>query len=177
MIRLAKEREIDQIEEIYAAINENEERGISTIGWNRSIYPTRKTAWDAWKRNDLFVLEEQRRIVAAAIINQMQVPEYAACEWEYQAKDTEVMVLHTLVVDPRMKSRGYGSRMVHFYEAYALEQKCLYLRMDTQVQNQAARQLYAKLGYKEPGIVTCSFNGIPNVEMVCLEKRIHIHSN
>lgn len=30
--------------------------------------------------------------------------------------------------------------------------------------------MYQKLGYEERGIVPCVFNGIPDVQLVCLEK-------
>ena len=42
--------------------------------------------------------------------------------------------------------------------------------MDTNVKNTRARKLYHTLGYEEVGIVQCIFNGIPNVQLVCLEK-------
>ena len=42
--------------------------------------------------------------------------------------------------------------------------------MDTNERNAAARSLYAGLGYQEVGIVSCDFNGIPGVRLVCLEK-------
>ena len=61
---------------------------------------------------------------------------------------------------------------MHFYERYALENGCPYLRMDTNAKNTAARRLYARLGYKEVGIVDCTFNGIAGVKLVCLEKKI-----
>lgn len=44
--------------------------------------------------------------------------------------------------------------------------------MDTNAKNTAARRLYARLGYKEVGIVDCTFNGIAGVKLVCLEKKI-----
>ncbi len=46
--------------------------------------------------------------------------------------------------------------------------------MDTNARNQAARALYARLGYQEPGIVDCVFNGIPGVQLVCLEKTLDL---
>ena len=49
---------------------------------------------------------------------------------------------------------------------------CPYLRMDTNAKNQAARKLYARLGYWEADIVPCVFNGIPGVQLVCLEKTV-----
>ena len=49
---------------------------------------------------------------------------------------------------------------------------CPYLRMDTNEKNAAARRLYARLGYKEIGVVDCEFNGIAGVHLVCLEKSL-----
>ena len=82
------------------------------------------------------------------------------------------MVLHTLVVDPEMGGLGLGSRFVAFYEDYARAQGCAVLRMDTNARNLRARRMYAQLGYREAGIVPCTFNGIPSVQLVCLEKRL-----
>ena len=77
-----------------------------------------------------------------------------------------------VVVDPQAKGRGYGSRFVDFYESYALEHGCRYLRMDTNERNASARALYRNLGYREVSIVPCAFNGIPGVQLVCLEKTL-----
>ena len=32
--------------------------------------------------------------------------------------------------------------------------------------------MYEKLGYQEVGVVPCNFNGIPNIGLVCMEKKI-----
>ena len=56
--------------------------------------------------------------------------------------------------------------------ALARENGCTVLRMDTNAKNAAARRLYQKLGYAEPDIVPCIFNGIPNVQLVLLEKKL-----
>ena len=111
-------------------------------------------------------------IVAAARINKEQVDVYANATWNFDAPDDEVMVLHTLVVSPAVKGRGYGTEFVKFYEDFALENGCRFLRMDTNARNTAARSLYAKLGYTEVGIVDSVFNGIPGVKLVCLEKTL-----
>ena len=130
---------------------------------------------DALDAGDLFVLESDGVVAAAAKINQIQVPEYANAQWRYpDAPEGEIMVLHTLVVEPAQAGRGYGSAFVQFYEDYAREYGCSYLRMDTNAKNQAARKLYAHLGYWESGIVDCNFNGIPGVALVCLEKKLNL---
>lgn len=172
MFRKAKESDIDAIAAIYEKLHDREEAGQGCTGWLRNVYPTRETAQNALALGDLFVEEENGAVVAAARINREQVPEYADCSWADDAPPERVMVLHTLVVDPDAAGRGYGSRFVAFYEDYARQQGCPFLRMDTNARNLPARALYKKLGYREPGIVKCVFNGIPDVALVCLEKKL-----
>ncbi|MBQ3549014.1 MAG: GNAT family N-acetyltransferase [Oscillospiraceae bacterium] len=171
-IRLATGEDIAPVSAIYEAIHTVEENREKTIGWIRGVYPTEKTARDALAKGELYVMEREGRVVAAAKINQEQGEEYRDCPWQYEAAPEEVLVLHTLVVDPAVKSSGCGTAFVAFYEDLARKMGCPYLRMDTNALNKPARRLYAHLGYREPGIVQCVFNGIPNVDLVCLEKKL-----
>jgi len=199
--RKATAADIDAIAEIYRKTHDAEEAGLTTIGWIRSIYPTRDTAKAALERGDLFVCElcgeealcgaasnnqisakpgaaanspddADSVIVASAIINQLQVDVYADVEWEFQAKDEEVSVLHTLVVDPKYRHAGAGRAFVEYWEKLAAASGCPELRMDTNARNSIARAFYAKLSYKEVGIVPTVFNGIPGVDLVMLEKHL-----
>ena len=170
MIRKAKETDLQKVAEIYERIHDREEKGQMSIGWVRGIYPTIETARMALSMDDLFVEDVDGVIVSAGRINQEQVPEYADAAWECSADPTEVMVLHTLVVDPKEAGKGYGSSFVAFYETYAREHGCPYLRMDTNAKNEKARRMYQRLGYREADIVPCVFNGIDGVQLVCLEK-------
>lgn len=169
-VRKATKSDIEYIAKIYEAIHDEEEKGLTSIGWIRNVYPTAKTAEAGLARGDLFVMEDEGNIAAAAVINQIQVEEYRQAAWKHSAKDAEVMVLHALAVDPHRKGKGYGTAFVAFYENYAKQHHCITLRMDTNARNTRARKLYKKLGYEEIGMVNCTFNGIPDVQLVCLEK-------
>ena len=170
IIRKATADDIDEVEIIYDAVHTKEENDEQTIGWARGVYPVRGTAESALKRNELFVLEDEGRVYGAAIINKTQVDCYAEGKWEYDAPESQVCVLHTLVVSPEAAGRGYGKAFVEYYEKYALENGCCELRMDTNARNKVARAMYKKLGYKEIGIVPTVFNGISGVNLVLLEK-------
>ncbi len=170
LIRKADENDIKEINEIYDRVLEREERGEISTGWIRGVYPTEKTVREAFDAGELFAAFDNGRAVASARINRVQVPEYANAAWKYNAPDDRVMVLHTLAVDPMCAGKGIGSGFVKFYEDYAAENNCPYLRMDTNERNTAARRLYNKLGYREADIVPCDFNGIHGVRLVCLEK-------
>ena len=171
-IRKAARADLDAVCRIYDQIHTAEERGEAAIGWQRGVYPERETAEAALTRGDLFVQEQNGEIVGTAILNQTQVDSYAGANWRYDAPDSEVMVLHTLVIDPKAKSRGLGREFAAFYEGYALAHGCRYLRIDTNARNARARRFYQKLGYAEIGVVPCTFNGIAGVQLVLLEKRL-----
>ncbi|MCR4740872.1 MAG: GNAT family N-acetyltransferase [Lachnospiraceae bacterium] len=187
IIRKATEADLDAIEKIYDDIHTAEERGEVTIGWDRAIYPVRKTAEAALKRGDLFVLEdskipgegrisetgeplEESDILGTGIINNVQVDSYEKASWEYDVPDEKVCVLHTMVISPAVGRRGYGKKFVKYYEDYAKTNGFPELRLDTNARNKRAREMYKKLGYKEVGIVPTVFNGIEGVDLVLLEK-------
>lgn len=172
MIRKAKISDIDKVSEIYEKIHDQEEKGQIFVGWERGVYPTRKTALDSLKRDDLFVYEDKGDILAVAIINQIQDESYYKVSWDYEVSDSEVCVLHTLVVDPAHSGKGIGREFVDYYESYARENGLYELRMDTNEKNIRARLLYKKLAYKEVAIVSTIFNGIDGVNLVLLEKNL-----
>ena len=174
MIRKATLDDLDAISAIYDAIHDREEAGLAVIGWNRAIYPTRASGEAAILAGEMYVLEEEGRVLAAAKINQKQEESYTEGSWTHDAPDSEVLVLHTLVVHPEAAGRGIGTRFVAFYEECAARMACPYLRMDTNARNAAARALYKKLGYTEVSIVPCIFNGIAGVNLVLLEKTLDI---
>lgn len=169
-IKKANEADIAAVAAIYEHILDGEDTNHPKIGWIRGVYPVESTAQAALERGELFVCEENGQIVASAIINKTQVDVYADCKWSRDCEASEVMVLHTLTVEPSCAGRGIGRRFVAFYEEMARADGCKALRMDTNAVNTAARTLYKKLGYTEVGVVPCVFNSIPDVKLVCLEK-------
>lgn len=173
MIRKAMQSDIDQIVEIYDEIfTEDEKRETPQVGWKRGIYPTRETAEKSLAIGELFVEEDNGKIVSCGRINQDQAIEYKDANWEFDALDSEVMVLHTLVVLPSAPKKGYGSNFVRFYEDFARENNCKFLRLDTMATNNNARAFYKKHGFNEVGFIDSDFNGIGIVKLVCLEKKL-----
>lgn len=173
MIRKALENEIQAVACIYDNIHDRTDSAAGKTGWIKGIYPTYDTARKAFLQDELFVLEnDSGKIVAAARINQSQEPSYKQANWLFDASDEKVMVLHTLVVDPKESGRGYGREFIAFYEDYARANGAEVLRMDTNEINTPARMLYKRLGYREAGIIPCDFNGLRNIMLVCLEKKL-----
>lgn len=180
VFRKARADDLDAIDCIYKRSHDAEEAGLTTTGWIRGIYPVREVAEQALARDDMYVAEMMDPddpcghplIVATGVINKIQVNVYFDCDWEYQAPDEKVCVLHTLAVDPASRGRGVGPAFVKFYEKTGAEWGCEVLRIDTNARNKKARSMYAKLGYIETDIVPTVFNGIRGVDLVLMEKKL-----
>ena len=172
MIRKAEARDLAAVDCLYQEIHDAEETGMITTGWIRGIYPVKATATAALERDDLFVLEEDGRILGSGMINRLQADAYEGAPWKCQVPDDQVCVLHTLVISPAAQGKGYGREFIRFYEAYARHHGCTELRIDTNERNLAARAMYSKYGYQEIDIVPTTFNGIAGVNLVLLEKQI-----
>ena len=126
---------------------------------------------DSVQKGTMYVIEDDNgHVLSAAKIDQNQGEEYARAQWKHATPPERVLVMHTLVVDPAHEGHGLGHNFIHFYEERARSLGCLALRMDTNMRNVAAREMYAKMGFEEAGEVACSFNGIPGVTLMCLEK-------
>lgn len=169
-IRPATADDIARIEEIYDAIHTAEEAGKVSIGWVRGVYPTRATAQAGLDAGDLFVLTDGGTVYAAGRINREQVPVYTEVPWAHDVPPEQVLVLHTLVVDPAAAGHGYGTQFMRFYEQRARALGCPELRIDTNAKNANARRLHTSLGFREVAVAPCNFNGIDGVALVCLEK-------
>jgi len=172
-IRKATEEDIARVSAVYEAIINLNASGVYSVGWLKNVYPVRATAEEALQREDLFVIEADGRVVGSAIINQQTHPAYQTAPWTVKCPDTAVMVMHTLSIDPDYAGKGLATRMIAFYEAYARANGCTELRIDTQARNSAARRLYGRCGFHEVETVQCDFCGIPNVQLVLLEKHLH----
>jgi GNAT superfamily N-acetyltransferase len=171
-IRPAAAADLPAVAAVYDEIHAAEEAGTLTTGWLRGVYPTAATAAAALHRGELYVLEAEGAVRGAAVINQTQVDVYAGAPWTRDAPDEAVCVLHTLVIAPSAGRRGLGRRFVAFYEDFARGLGCTELRIDTNARNTAARSMYAALGYREIAVVPTVFNGIPDVQLVLLEKHL-----
>lgn len=160
-IRKATAADLDAVAAIYDAILDEEERGgKSWTNWARGVYPVREDAEGALNADTLWVGEEDGRLCGAVILNHVQLPEYAHIAWTIPAEGEEVLVIHTLVVDPAQAGRGLGRQFVAFAEQHARDLGCTVMRLDTYEGNAPAAGLHRKLGYRQAGVTQFNFHGI-----------------
>lgn len=64
------------------------------------------------------------------VLNYDQVEQYNDIPWLYPAE--EALVVHTLCVPPEKARHGYGTKMVHYEQRFAVENEDMVIRLDNE---------------------------------------------
>jgi len=173
MIRPGTEHDLAAIAQTYEEVLDLEDqRGTSFTNWQRGKYPTIQTARKALEEGTLWVLEEDGVVCGSANLNKIQLPEYDNIPWAFPAPTHQVAVIHTLVISPLFAGKGLARRFVAFCEEEGRRQGCTVMRLDTYVENEPAKAMYPKLGYRMAGIAHFLFQGFLDEDLICYEKQL-----
>lgn len=169
MIRKAVENDIEAIGKTYESLLTYEAIHGGFSNWKLGIYPTVAVAEEKVPTGTMYVLEEDGNICASMILNNEQAPEYDAVAWKYQALPEQVMVIHTLCIPPEMAGRGYGKQMIAFAKEYARANGYTVIRIDTYADNEPAKALYLKNGFRIAGYGDSLLQGLIEEKEAYLE--------
>ena len=143
-IEKASEKDLDEIENLYISVCRQLQRGINYACWSEGEYPTRNIADDGIKKDSLYVLRVNHKIVGTMILNNEYESEYVQGKWSVDVLDNEILVIHTLAVHPDFKKHGIASKMLDYAIAYGKELGYKTIRIDVCVKNMPAISLYQK---------------------------------
>ena len=141
----------DMLEEIIGFLSLCE---INYPNWHHGLYPTPAVLAAAFARDDLYVAEQDGKIVGTITVNAVQAPQYDGKPWKVEAGGELVRVIHTLAISPAARGLGLAKRLIGYAEDIAINQGATVMRLDTFHKNAPARTLYEGLGYYLVGYVT-----------------------
>ncbi len=146
-MRLAKILEIPDILKITRACALNmSDNGIHQ--WNEH-YPSKDAFENDIDRNELYVLEENSKIIGTIVISTHMDQEYQPIKWLTENKNN--IYIHRLSVHPENQGKGYAQKMMTFAENYAKQKNYSSVRLDTFSQNKRNQKFYEARGYKKLG--------------------------
>ncbi len=147
MIRIAQIKDLKEIKSLteacaQAMIQKN------IYQWNEHYPSLEKLEADILKK-DLFVLEENNRIIGIIVITPEKDEEYIPIKW--LSKTEHNLYIHRLATHPDHWGKGYGQLLMDFAEDYAKKHNYASVRLDTFSQNFRNQRFYEARGYQRLG--------------------------
>jgi GNAT superfamily N-acetyltransferase len=165
IIRLATLNDIPAImqlvTEVVPAMN-----AAGNFQWD-STYPNEILFENDIALSQLWVADADGDIAGISAITTDQSPEYADVGWDI---NETAIVTHRLAVSMHHRGQGIAGKLLQQAEQVAISRSIKILRVDTNSNNKATRQLFPKLGYEFAGEIGLDFR--PNLRFYCYEKRL-----
>ena len=155
--------DVDELAELYDALNDHFASRINYPGWIKGIYPIRDTAEKAIAEGSLFVCREGGDLAGSVVLNHVPEAAYAKTVWPTRAEYDEIVVVRTLAVHPRCFKKGVALRLLKFAENYAVGHEQKAIRLDVFTGNTPAIALYEKFGFRYVDTVDLEL-GIPELQ-------------
>ena len=152
---------MELIADIVPAMN-----ALGNFQWDNN-YPNAEVFKNDVTHNQLWVADVDGAIAGIAAITTDQELEYASIGWDL---NETAIVIHRLAVSSKYRGLGIASALMKQAETVALERGIASLRVDTNSNNKATRQLFPKLGYEFAGEIPLGHR--PNLRFYCYEKRL-----
>ncbi|WP_347175554.1 GNAT family N-acetyltransferase [Polaribacter sp. SLMDC-22] len=130
-------------------------------------YPTISIIENDLKKDVLYTLKNNGKIIGAINISEEQETEYELIKWEFD--NSKVLVIHRLVIDPKYQKKGYAQKLMEFAENFAKENNYTSIRLDAYSQNIRVIEFYKKRNYFIRGNVNFPEREYP---FHCMEKDI-----
>ena len=148
IIELGKEKDIDELENLYNDLNDYLAAGVNYPGWKKGIYPVRQNAIDGVKNRNLYVAKKNGTIIGSIILSHEPEQAYYNVKWGFEADYSDVFVIHTFVVHPKFMQCGVGKMLIEFAYEYSIKSKVKSIRLDVYEGNMPAIKLYERCGFK-----------------------------
>lgn len=145
MIRRAKITELPAILSITRTCTiDMIQKGI--FQWNED-YPSTQNFEKDIERAELYLLENDNRILGTIVISTFMDEEYSQTNWLTPNENN--IYIHRLAVHPDFQGKGFAQQLMDFAENYARQNGYASVRLDTFSQNPRNQKFYESRGYQK----------------------------
>jgi len=139
-------------------------RASGNFQWD-DTYPNAEVFEEDIRLQQLWLAQIDGDIAGVTAITTEQYPEYANAGMDITQT---AIVTHRLAVNVNFRGRGVAEALLRQAEVVAKDRGIAILRIDTNSNNKATRQLFPKTGYEFMGEISLRFR--PNLRFYCYEK-------
>ena len=137
------------------------------LGWKKGVYPSDSYIQSSLIKGELYTLTEKNLLYACVILNREHNEGYHNCAWSIDCDPNDVLIPHTLAVDPALQGKGIGKIVVENIRKIAKKEQKRAIRLDVLGACKAAEYLYLSCGFQfvEAKIMYCEDTGWTEFKM------------
>lgn len=174
MVRQAAKDEKEKVIKFYDVVIEANNKAQINLRWQKNIHPSHKLLIDSVDNGELFIYEENERILGACIMNKKFNESYALISWGIDAENCEIGVIHVFAVHPDCFRKGIGEKFLNGLKECAVKHKIKTIRLDVFKINTPAVKLYEKLGFIRMGEIEMFVPNIGNEDFYLYEYKTEV---
>lgn len=174
MVRQALKNEKEKVIKFYDIVIEANNKAEINLRWQKNVHPSHKLLEESIDNGELFIYEENEKILGACIMNKKFNESYNLISWGVDAKPCELGVIHVLGVHPDCFRKGIGEKLLNGLSEYACKNKIKAIRLDVFKINTPAVKLYEKLGFLRMGEIEMFVPNIGNEDFYLYEYIVEV---
>jgi len=118
--------------------------------WNE-YYPNKSAFEEDINRSELYVLENNHKVIGCMVISTLMDKEYIPITWLTPNKNN--IYIHRLAIHPENQGKGYAQELMDYAETFAIKNNYASIRLDTFSLNKRNQKFYDLRNYKRLGTI------------------------
>lgn len=147
VFKIAKKSDIDAIMQLYKDVVAHVKTTDIKLGWNTEIYPDNSFIDNAINASECYVIFDDNKLIACAVINNNVNTEYDLIDWTIKAPKEKIATIHALCVSPEYRGRGVSSIFLKNLMDKLQKNGNISIHLDVIDTNIPAYKLYENNGY------------------------------
>lgn len=144
-----------------------------SLGWNIDVYPNDDFIEKSITNNELCIIRDEGKIVAAAVVNHNVNVEYDDIDWEIKGPKEKIATIHALAVSVDKRGSKISYKMLEDIEEYCRSQGDVAIHLDVIDTNIPAYKLYTRNGYTEVDCIKMFYEVVGTREFWMMERVIN----
>ncbi|MDO4491666.1 MAG: GNAT family N-acetyltransferase [Lachnospiraceae bacterium] len=150
--RRCEKSDFDRLQAFYQFVSSHTPDMEKYGRWIYGKHPTDAIIQSHIDAGCMYCWEKDGSILAATALTPFQGNDYHSTNWNIDAKDDEVLVVHILCVSPNYQRTGVAPKVMKDVIELAAKLGKKAVRLDALSCNEPAHRLYEKLGFKKCGV-------------------------
>jgi len=169
--RKAQFGELAKARNFYDLVAEGNDPAFNSA-WRAGQYPPTAFLESAIQSGTLYFAEEDGQIAGGVVLNREAAEGYDRVNWAFRPEGDQIMYIHLLAVDPRMRGRGLAGKILDFSLEIAKAAGCAAIRLDVLRENEPAVRLYEHHGFRRAGEMELYYEGVGTRAFIMMERNV-----